>query len=112
MIIFILYSCARNAIDGQLLWHTIDVDGTVVQTLYDTAVGDPLPQGYNFVNEGDDLVFDLEVTVSKTTAILTRCTVTEEGKDTVSATAMFYLISTPYPHLYQYSKDDMESIPV
>ena len=44
------------------------------------------------MGEGDENSFDLRITITENTSMLTRCTVRENGKDTVSSVSMVYLV--------------------
>lgn len=84
-------SCKRYNPEGNVIWDTINTNGVLVDTIYDSATGDDPIEGYELVG-GDENDFSLSITISETHAILTRCTIKEDGKDTVSSSAMVYLI--------------------
>ena len=85
-------ACRRNTDDGLVLWNTIDADGTQVSIIYNSDEDDDdvrLP-GYELIGNGN--TFDLRITFSLETAMLTRCTVSGTDLNEVKSTAMIYAL--------------------
>ena len=87
-----MLTCTRDGNGGRVVWETLDNDGKTVMTIYDSEDGtEPAPEtGYEMNIEGND--FGITITYSQTTAIMTRCSITEEAKLNVDSSAMIYLI--------------------
>lgn len=83
-------ACSRNNVAGDVVWETVHSNNTVIDTIYRSGTSDDPIDGYEIIGNGND--FDLRINISQTTAILTRCTVSQDGFATVFGTAMVYCI--------------------
>ena len=85
------WACERLTTDALVLWEQVN-EHRVVDTIYDSNNPGVIMDGYELIDDPDSLVFRIIITVSPATAIMTRCTVSEEGKTTLSSSAMIYEI--------------------
>ena len=84
-------TCRRNNAPGHVIWETVNPDGEQIELIFDSDdSADPIP-GYELVG-GDSNIFDLRIDVTVQNALLTRCTVTEDGLGDASSTAMIYAL--------------------
>ena len=83
--------CQRSSNGGKVLWETILKNGDPVMTIYDSDEGGNAADDYEIISDNGN-EFNLRITVKQSTAILTRCTVTEDGLADVSSTAMIYFV--------------------
>ena len=87
-------ACKRHSPLARVIWDTLDINGELVDLLYDSDdLHRPLPNGYELINQDDNADdFMLSITMSEYTAIFTRCTITYNSLTDVSHTAMLFQI--------------------
>ena len=102
-------TCSRSASEGHIVWDLIGIDGETTNIYDSDSENEPI-EGYALVGEGDENNFDLRITIAENTSMLTRCTVREDGKDTVSSVAMVYLVGE-FNHLHPYVNSHISIYP-
>ena len=90
---FVDLTCIRMEEEARVIWETVDIDGEQVTLIYDSQVGTTPSDGYDLINVGGDSNdFTLQITMSQSTAMLTRCSISYNIMSELSATSMLFMI--------------------
>ena len=87
------WAATRASEDVHVVWEQVN-EGGVVATIFDTDnEPESILDGYTLLTyEDEPLELGIQITVSQSTAIMTRVTISEQGSQTISSSAMVYMI--------------------